>query len=87
MQAFFQGVSQHLNLQGKLCIYGPFNYQGRYSSESNASFDIWLKERDNESAIRDFEAIVALAEQAGLTLENDHTMPANNRLLEFSKAN
>jgi cyclopropane fatty-acyl-phospholipid synthase-like methyltransferase len=87
VQAFFQGVSQHLNLQGKLCIYGPFNYQGQYSSESNASFDIWLKERDNESAIRDFEAIVALAEQAGLTLENDHAMPANNRLLEFSKTN
>lgn len=85
VQAFFNGVSQHLNRQGKLCIYGPFNYQGKYTSESNANFDIWLKERDSQSAIRDIEAIIALAESAGLSLEYDHAMPANNRLLEFSK--
>ncbi|TWX73588.1 DUF938 domain-containing protein [Colwellia sp. C1TZA3] len=83
--AFFSGVSQHLNPQGKLCIYGPFNYQGQYSSESNAGFDIWLKERDNQSAIRDVEAIIALAENVDLSLENDHAMPANNRLLVFKK--
>ncbi|MFT5636020.1 MAG: cyclopropane fatty-acyl-phospholipid synthase-like methyltransferase [Cognaticolwellia sp.] len=85
VQAFFSGVTQHLNQQGKLCIYGPFNYQGKYTSESNADFDIWLKERDSQSAIRDIEAIIALAESAGLSLEYDHDMPANNRLLEFSK--
>jgi cyclopropane fatty-acyl-phospholipid synthase-like methyltransferase len=85
VQAFFSGVSQHLNQQGTLCIYGPFNYQGKYTSESNAGFDIWLKERDSDSAIRDIEAIIALAENAGLSLENDHPMPANNRLLVFKK--
>jgi len=87
VQAFFSGVSQHLNQQGKLCIYGPFNYQGKYTSESNAGFDLWLKEGDNQSAIRDIEAIIALADNAGLLLENDHTMPANNRLLVFKKVN
>lgn len=85
VQAFFSGVSQHLNQQGKCCVYGPFNYQGQYTSESNAGFDIWLKERDNQSAIRDIEAIMALAESVGLSLENDHAMPANNRLLVFQK--
>ena len=85
VQAFFKGVSQHLNTQGKLCIYGPFNYHGKYSSESNAGFDVWLKERDSESAIRDIEAITALAEKAGLLLDHDHAMPANNRLLVFTK--
>ena len=85
VQAFFSGASQHLNQQGKCCIYGPFNYQGQYTSESNASFDIWLKERDSQSAIRDMEAIIALAESVGLSLENDHAMPANNRLLVFQK--
>lgn len=87
VEAFFNGVSQHLNQQGKLCIYGPFNYQGQYTSESNAGFDLWLKERDSESAIRDIEAIVALAKSAGLQLINDHAMPANNRLLVFNKVN
>lgn len=85
VQAFFSGVSQHLNQQGKCCVYGPFNYQGQYTSESNAGFDIWLKERDRQSAIRDIEAIMALAESVGLSLENDHAMPANNRLLVFQK--
>jgi cyclopropane fatty-acyl-phospholipid synthase-like methyltransferase len=85
VQAFFSGVSQHLNQQGKCCVYGPFNYQGQYTSESNAGFDIWLKERDSQSAIRDIEAIKALAESVGLSLENDHAMPANNRLLVFQK--
>lgn len=85
VQAFFSGVALHLAPQGKLCIYGPFNYQGQYTSESNAGFDIWLKERDSESAIRDIEAIKVLAENAGLLLVNDHTMPANNRLLIFTK--
>jgi len=85
VETFFTSVSKHLNQQGKLCIYGPFNYQDKYTSESNAGFDIWLKERDSQSAIRDIEAIVALAKNAGLSLENDHAMPANNRLLIFTK--
>jgi cyclopropane fatty-acyl-phospholipid synthase-like methyltransferase len=85
VQAFFAGVSQHLKAKGKCCIYGPFNYQGQYTSESNASFDIWLKARDSQSAIRDFEAVIDLANDAGLSLENDHAMPANNRLLVFNK--
>ncbi len=87
VQAFFAGVSQHLKVKGKCCIYGPFNYQGQYTSESNASFDLWLKERDSQSAIRDIEAVVDLAKNAGLSLARDHAMPANNRLLVFTKLN
>ncbi|SEL72994.1 Protein of unknown function [Colwellia chukchiensis] len=86
VQAFFQGVTQQLTANGKCCIYGPFNYQGKYTSESNAEFDLWLKARDSESGIRNIEAIITLAQAAGLTLVKDHTMPANNRLLEFVKA-
>lgn len=85
VEAFFSGLEKHLNINGICCIYGPFNYQGKYTSESNANFDIWLKERDSESAIRDFESIVALAETAGLSLNKDIAMPANNRLLIFKK--
>ncbi len=82
---FFEGVAKHLAINGKLCVYGPFNYQGAYTSESNAQFDMWLKERDANSGIRDIEWILTLAEQAGLNLLADHTMPANNRLLTFIK--
>jgi len=82
---FFDGISQNLSAQAKVCIYGPFNYQGEFTSESNANFDKWLKERDENSGIRDIEAILLLASSAGLQVIDDHEMPANNRLLVFSK--
>jgi hypothetical protein len=83
VKKFFSGVGKNLTRGGILCIYGPFNYQGKYTSESNAEFDLWLKERDENSAIRDFENIVILANSAGLSLIDDNPMPANNRLLTF----
>lgn len=85
VQLFFSGLAKHLNAGAKVCIYGPFNYQQCYTSESNAQFDQWLKSRDPLSGIRDFEAVAALALQAGLVLQDDVAMPANNRLLVFVK--
>ncbi|WP_455375448.1 DUF938 domain-containing protein, partial [Kaarinaea lacus] len=71
--------------QGKFCLYGPFNYQGQYTSPSNAHFDQWLKARDPESGIRDFEALNALANENHLKLVKDYEMPVNNRLLVWQK--
>ena len=82
---FFEGVGKNLASKGHLCIYGPFNYQGKFTSASNANFELWLKDRDINSGIRDIEAILELASAAGLSLLDEHTMPANNRLLVFSK--
>ena len=62
-----------------LAIYGPFNYQGRYSSDSNAAFDQGLQARGAHMAIRDAEAIDALALAEGFGLHADIAMPANNR--------
>ena len=82
---FFHGAGLVLQAGGFLCVYGPFKYAGEYTSESNASFELWLQERDPVSAIRDFETVNALAEKAGLTLVTDHPMPANNQLLVWKK--
>ena len=80
---FFTGVKQSLVKGGILCVYGPFNYQGKFTSASNANFDLWLKDRNEESGIRDFEHIKGLALNAGVSLLSDIAMPANNRLLVF----
>ncbi len=64
----------------RLAIYGPFNYGGQYTSQSNAAFDQWLQARGMHMRIRDAEAVDALAEVAGFDLIDDVTMPANNRL-------
>ncbi|MFA6229919.1 MAG: DUF938 domain-containing protein [Rhodanobacter sp.] len=63
----------------RLIIYGPFNDNGRYSSDSNAAFDQWLQARGSHMAIRDAEAVDALAAKAGFQLLDDIAMPANNR--------
>ena len=86
VQDFFAGLPQVLNVNGLLVVYGPFNYDGLYSSESNAHFDAWLKARDARSAIRDFAAVDALAQNAGLRLLEDHAMPANNCCLVWRRA-
>ncbi|MEJ7747086.1 MAG: DUF938 domain-containing protein [Luteimonas sp.] len=70
-----------LRQRGALAVYGPFNYGGAYSSDSNREFDGWLHARDPQSGIRDFEAVDALAQAIGLRLVNDIAMPANNRCL------
>jgi cyclopropane fatty-acyl-phospholipid synthase-like methyltransferase len=66
-------------------IYGPFNYNGEFTSDSNARFDLWLKQQEPHQGIRDFEAVNCLAENIGLTLVEDNLMPANNRLLVWKK--
>ena len=85
IENFFQGISKTLNCGGTLCIYGPFNYGGNYTSPSNQRFDGWLKKNNPESAIRDFEWVNSLASNIGLSLVHDHEMPANNRLLQWSR--
>ena len=81
----FDGVGKILHVDGFFLLYGPFNYQGNYTSQSNAEFDIWLKQRDPLSGIRDFEVVCDLAKQNSLQLINDFQMPVNNRLLVFKK--
>ncbi|MFY8326618.1 DUF938 domain-containing protein [Pseudoalteromonas sp. ZZD1] len=83
VEQFFAGVKKHLAPAGILCIYGPFKYQGQFTSDSNQRFDEFLKQQDSQSGIRDVELIIKLAQQAGLTLLSDNQMPANNQLLVF----
>ena len=85
VESFFKGISSILNSEGLVIIYGPFNYNYSYTSESNARFDAWLKDRDPLSGIRDFEAVNNLAQNAGLRLVKDYAMPANNRILCWEK--
>jgi cyclopropane fatty-acyl-phospholipid synthase-like methyltransferase len=85
VECLFSGVGEVLQAGGAFCLYGPFNYRGEYTSESNARFDGWLKARDPSSGIRDFEAVDVLARKVGMTLRQDYEMPANNRTLVWSK--
>ena len=85
VECFFAGVGEVLEPGGVLTVYGPFNYNGAFTSESNARFDAWLKARDPASGVRDFEAVDALARAQGLRLQRDIAMPANNRTLVWRR--
>src|SRR6184192_1206517 len=85
VRAFVRGVGGCLAAPGVLCVYGPFRFRGQYTSDSNAQFDGWLKARDPDSGIRDFEALDALARAQGLVFTADHPMPANNRTLVWRR--
>ena len=81
VEALLSGATARLAPGGRLLIYGPFRYGGRYTSHSNAVFDEQLRARDPASGIRDFEAVDELACSASMAVEADHAMPANNRLI------
>ncbi|GAB3387360.1 DUF938 domain-containing protein [Lysobacter fragariae] len=85
VEATFAALDTVLAADATLTVYGPFNYGGAYTSDSNRDFDAWLKARDPRSAIRDFEAVDALARAIGLHLAADLAMPANNRTLVWRR--
>jgi len=86
VEAMFHGVSTVLADGGLFALYGPFNYGGRHTSESNERFDQWLKARDPRSGIKDFEALDLLAADLGMVLAEDYTMPVNNRILLWRRS-
>ncbi len=85
VERMFAGIGRVLAPGGLLCLYGPFNYGGRYTAESNARFDVWLKQRDPVSGVRDFEALDALARAQGLVLQRDFDMPSDNHTLVWRR--
>lgn len=86
VEALFAYLGRNAPAGNCLLVYGPFNYGGQYTSDSNARFDLWLAEQHPGGGIRDFEAVDALANQAGYELLDDVAMPANNRLLAWRKS-
>jgi SAM-dependent methyltransferase len=80
-QELFRGLDAALADDATLVVYGPFNDDGAYTSDSNRAFDGWLQARDPRSGIRDAGAVDALARAIGLRRVDDVAMPANNRCL------
>jgi len=84
--AMFAGVATHLENQARFCLYGPFNVDNSFTSESNAHFDAQLRAEDARMGIRDMAMIESLANLHHIPLEQKLSMPANNFLLVFKKS-
>lgn len=83
--AMFSGVATHLLDEGLFCLYGPFNIDNCYTSDSNARFDAQLHAQDPQMGIRDMTVVESLALLHKMRLEQKLAMPANNFLLVFKK--
>lgn len=85
VERLFAIAGKILPIGGMMYVYGAYRYADRPLEPSNEQFDQWLKGRDLESGVRDFEAVNALAEASGLHLVEDRAMPANNRSIWWTK--
>ena len=83
VELFFEGTGKLIKQGGNLCVYGPFKYNGEFTTPSNARFDLWLKDRNPLSGIRDIEWVDGLAEKTGFRFMKDNAMPANNQLIHW----
>lgn len=85
VERLIAGVGRVLQADGRFLLYGPFRYDGRHTSDSNACFDQMLHQRDPDSGVRDVESVMLHADRAGLEILADHPMPANNRTLVWRR--
>lgn len=84
--AMFEGVASHLESGARFCLYGPFNVNNNFTSQSNAQFDAQLRAADSKMGIRDTAMIESLANIHQMPLERKIAMPANNFILVFKKS-
>lgn len=78
VERMFALVGRVLREEGRFCLYGPFNRDGQFTSDSNASFDASLRAQDSRMGIRDLERLDGFALDAGLQRSALYAMPANN---------
>ena len=73
----------HELIKEKIILYGPYKFDGNFTSESNQHFDQSLKARDPEMGIRNIEDIQLWLKK--FKLQKNISMPANNNLLLFER--
>jgi len=69
----------------RVVIYGPFKYEGQFTTQSNEEFDRELKLKDPLSGIRSFEDVNNAMIKNGFEFLFDIDMPANNQTLVFRR--
>lgn len=85
VECMFRVVGSCLNDGGRFCLYGPFNLDGEFTSDSNRQFDANLKSQNPEMGIRDLETLDDFAEANALRRTNLYAMPANNMIAVWDK--
>ncbi len=85
VRCMFDVVGRLLSPGGVFCLYGPFNQDGTFTSESNRRFDQSLRSQDPAMGIRDLEELQDIALSMAMHRERLYAMPANNMLVAWRK--
>ena len=85
VEKMFTAIPRCLADDGLFLLYGPFLYDGKHTSESNWRFDRWIRAWEPHRGLRDVTWLKQIAATAGLQLDEDIEMPANNRILLWRK--
>lgn len=80
VHCMFDVVGHLLSPGGVFCLYGPFNRDGKFTSESNQRFDQSLRNQNPTMGIRDLEELENFAAKMAMRRERLYAMPANNML-------
>lgn len=85
VERMFALVGITLSAGGLFCLYGPFNLNGQFTSDSNEQFDRSLQSQDPQMGIRELDDLDRLGVDNGLEQIRRYAMPANNMLVVWQK--
>jgi cyclopropane fatty-acyl-phospholipid synthase-like methyltransferase len=85
-EGLIAGAARVLVPDGLLFMYGPYKRGGVHTAPSNEAFDQSLRSRDGAWGVRDLEAVTAIAENAGFSVREVVSMPANNLSVVFARS-
>ena len=78
-------VVNSLGSGGRFIYYGPFRRAGRFSTESNAAFDMALRSGQGDMGLRELDDLDARAAEGGLVRMRTYAMPFNNLLVVWER--
>ena len=80
VEKMFTLLGRALRDGGVFCLYGPFQRNGAFNTQSNADFDASLRQRDPAMGIRDIERLDEFAYAAGMRRQRMYAVPSNNNV-------
>ncbi|MFT6396394.1 MAG: SAM-dependent methyltransferase [Bradymonadia bacterium] len=85
-EGLFAGAASILAAGSPLLTYGPYRFQGEFTSPSNQMFDERLRSRNPAWGVRELDDLIFVGSVLGLVLSETLEMPANNHLLVWIRA-
>jgi cyclopropane fatty-acyl-phospholipid synthase-like methyltransferase len=86
VRCMFDVIGRLLPDGGAFCLYGPFNQNGEFSSDSNRRFDASLRRQNPAMGVRNLEELDEFAKKQSMHRDRLYAMPANNQIAVWRKS-